>query len=350
MTFSYFIYILIYISTTVLIFVMSALMLHPRTRIIFKAPVPRIHVIIGKLLIPWGVTYLIFLPDIYFMMNGHPWRDYYYNIVSLATIIISLSVLVWSTMSFFQQETQQRVLQPLILTLPVSLLVYYMVNPSLEVIQQFSYACLMELALFMVYYVRSYLNFVNAIRSNYSNISHAMFYGIWAQWVISFLTILVFIVAAVFDTPFWNIVNMLINILTLAIFIYTSEHLMPLPDDVEVRAQDAFSYLKGEEIRKALHEECEEKLLFRDPNLSLSSLALAIGTNRTYLSRWFADNDTTFYSYINGLRTRYAGDLLRNTNRTVLDIQNESGFTNKNTFRKYFLSFYGCLPSDYRRE
>lgn len=99
MSIDYFIYVILYITVMVLIFAMGFVMLHPRTRVIFNAPVPHIHDTIGKLLIPWGITYFVFLPDIYFYVNEVPWRDYAYVVVSLLTLLMCLSIGPWSYMA-----------------------------------------------------------------------------------------------------------------------------------------------------------------------------------------------------------------------------------------------------------
>ncbi len=336
----------------VLIFAMSFVMLHPRTRVIFKAPVPHIHDTIGKLLIPWGITYLVFLPDIYFSVNGVPWRDYAYVIVSLLTLLMCLSIGPWSYMACLQQPVKQYLFQPAILFVPSVITIWYAIAPREWLLQAFLFVFMAENVVVVCYYIMLYRAFVRDIKKNYSSFSIRMIRGLWAQWIASLFSLVVFVVNMSQDTALWGILNIAANVFTIGVVIYTSEHLMPLPGETE--AEESSDNLEDNhhvvDMSMALHDNCEVCLLFCNPELSLQDLAAAIGTNRTYLSKWFADNDTTFYNYINKLRIDYAAQLLLTTDDSVKKIQCDAGFASKTTFRKYFLDYFGCSPSEYRRK
>lgn len=350
MTITYFIYVILYIIMMVLIFSLSGIMLCPRTRVIFKAPVPHIHETVGKLLIPWGMTYIIFLPDIYFTINGVPWRDHAYVVVSMLTLVICISTSSWMYMSYLQQGVRQRVLQPFII-IPITVLtLWYAIAPKEWLAHLFTYMCLVEMLLIVGYYFKLYLGFIRDLKSNYSSFSISMFHGIWMQWAASILSFIVFSFAMVYDNVVWNIADIFANLFSLFVLVYTSERLVPLPSK-ESDVKEVLETVQYEkfDISKALRDNCERTLLFCNPELSLADLALALGTNRTYLGQWFADHDTNFYNYINGLRIEYAASLFRSSADNVSQVQRKSGFTSKTTFRKYFLERYGCTPSEYRR-
>lgn len=350
MSIQYFIYVTLYITVMVLIFTMSFVMLHPRTRAIFKAPVPHIHNLIGKLLIPWGITYLVFLPDIYYFINGIPWRDYAYVVVSLLTLLMCLSVTPWTYMTCLQQKMNQRILQPTILFLPTATTIWYAVDPKEWLLQVFLLVYIVEIVAIVCYYIILYRAFVRDIKRNYSSVSISMVHGLRAQWIASLFSVIAFMVSVSLDTVFWGIVNMLANIFSIFVIVYTSEHLMPLPDETETEDVDDVSEDSHIiDIAKALHDNCEAGLLFCNPDLSLQDLSVAVGTNRTYLSKWFADNNTTFYNYINRLRIDYAAQLLLTTADPIQNIRTAAGFASKTTFQKYFHDCYGCSPSEYRR-
>ena len=66
-------------------------------------------------------------------------------------------------------------------------------------------------------------------------------------------------------------------------------------------------------------------------------MALAAGTNRTYLSRYFnRQNGQTFYDYVNSYRIQYAENLLKSTNFPLPEIAIKSGFNSISTFRRVF--------------
>jgi AraC-like DNA-binding protein len=60
--------------------------------------------------------------------------------------------------------------------------------------------------------------------------------------------------------------------------------------------------------------------------------------------------NSNFYDYLNRYRVIYACQLLRDANCQwrVLDIAFESGFSNKNSFYRYFRDTYNMTPVEYR--
>lgn len=330
------------------IFALSALMLHPKTRVLFKAPVPHLHSVIGKMMIPWGLTYVVYLPYIYLNINGIPWRDHAYIVITMLTVVICMSTISWAYVACLQQGVRQRIMQPVLLLMPVVLMVWYAVSSDQMVRTAFRVVCISEMVLLIGYYVVLYRGFVRDIKENYSSVSKRMFHALWAQWIASAILLASFLMSSFYPSPLWDMVNFVTNLFTLGIFVYTSEHLMPLPEKVEETVEE--EEYEDIDIAKALRDKCEAALLFCNPELSLHDLALALGTNRTYLSRWFTINDTTFYHYINGLRVEHAGYLLRNTSQPISQVLTDAGFASKTTFRKYFLSHYGCSPTEYRKD
>lgn len=350
MTIAYFIYFILFTVTTAAIFTLSAMMLLPKTRVIFKSPVPYVHNTIAKVLIPWGVTYLLNIPDIYLDINGLEMRQQVYDIISMIGLIICLPMSSIIFLSYLQQNVKQRKVIPLILALPVTLWLWYTITPAMWLMKATYAVSIAEGVLLVIYYARLYPAFVRDLKSNYSSISQTTIHSLWAQWASMLFTFIAFILATVIDNAVWDILNIIANILTISVLIYSSENLLPIPevedDDLDDSEPDERPEL---DLAKALRVNCEEPQLFCDSELSLQDLALAVGTNRTYLSKWFVANNTTFYNYINGLRVEYAARLLKTTTNPVSQIQIVAGFTSKATFRKYFVEKYGCTPSDYRK-
>ena len=349
-------------------FGLSLVMLLPRTRLAFKAPVPHIHDALGKLFIPWGMTYLIFLPCMYLQINGDERTAFVYAVTSMLTALMTFSVTSWSYMAYLQQGVKQKVLQPLILLAPAVLTVWYAAAPTEDILYAFNGVFALEWLLMVGYYIVLYRRFAHDLKVNYSSISRSMLRGLHMQWAVSLLTLVVFALCVTFDSLLWNSIDILVNIFAACVFIYTSEHMMPIPDrdddvstatptshentapSVEYAEPPLDSVNQGINIAEALRRECEAQLLYSNPDLTLADLAIAIGTNRTYLSEWFAENDTTFYQYINTLRIRHAADLLLTTDDTIKQIQVASGFSSRTTFSKYFTEYHGCSPTVFRQK
>lgn len=91
-----------------------------------------------------------------------------------------------------------------------------------------------------------------------------------------------------------------------------------------------------------------EEKLFLNPRLTLSDVAIRVGTNRTYLSQYINQTySVSFLDYINNLRLEHAISLLGTHGRTIADVAEQSGFSSLVTFRRYFKSRYGCTPGEY---
>lgn len=357
MTVSFFLYLILYVVATTLIFAVSAFMLWSKTRKVFYAPVPYIHDTLGKLLVATGVSYLIFLPCVYQQIICDEGRAHLYIVVSMLTATMTLSVGSWGYMNYLQQGVRQRELQPSLLTLPLAINAWYAFQPQEWLLKAYYVVMLVETIAVIAYCVHLYRLFVHDLRNNYSNISQQMINAMHTLWAITGVTVIVFAMCVAYDNAFWNIANILVNLTAISIMIYISEHLMPLPDtevetvECEGKAHPTVHDDNGNiDIARVLSCRCESSLLFCNPNLTLTDLALALGINRTYLGQWFTDNDTTFYQYINTLRVRHAANLLRTTDKPIKIVQTESGFSSRTTFSKYFMEYHDCSPTVYRQK
>lgn len=103
---------------------------------------------------------------------------------------------------------------------------------------------------------------------------------------------------------------------------------------------------------KRLREYMENERMFLNPKLTLTEVATAIGTNRTYLSEYL-NNDlgTTFYEYVNGFRIKEACSLLSsNERKTLAEIAELSGFNSLSTFNRAFIKSIGETPARYLKK
>ncbi len=92
-----------------------------------------------------------------------------------------------------------------------------------------------------------------------------------------------------------------------------------------------------------------EDMVFLNPNLKITDVALAVGSNRTYVSAYFnREASTTFYDYINGLRIEYACRLLKKTELSVKIIASKSGYNSPQAFIRVFTKIKGSSPTEYK--
>ena len=104
------------------------------------------------------------------------------------------------------------------------------------------------------------------------------------------------------------------------------------------------------EIGAKIHRLFIVDKIYLNPRLKLSDIAKLIGTNRTYLSQYFnREANSTFFDYVNNLRIEHALKLLLETNLTLENIAEQSGFCSKSTFHRTFNNRYGCTPTNFRK-
>ena len=84
---------------------------------------------------------------------------------------------------------------------------------------------------------------------------------------------------------------------------------------------------------------------------TLRELAHLYGMNETYLGKLFErQTGQSFSRYRGRIRLEQAAELLRATDRSVLDISLECGFNSISYFNRAFGERYGCSPGLYRRK
>ena len=84
--------------------------------------------------------------------------------------------------------------------------------------------------------------------------------------------------------------------------------------------------------------------------LLLSEIAERENLSLTYLSHFIKDNlGMSFQDYLKNIRFNHAVHLIENTNRTMLDISLESGFSDIRYLNEIFMARYRTTPSQYRK-
>lgn len=87
---------------------------------------------------------------------------------------------------------------------------------------------------------------------------------------------------------------------------------------------------------------------YREP-ITAESVAKEMGVTKNHLSRVFSSKlYMSFPQYLHFLRMEQAKELLRNTNKSVLDIGYDCGYDSSRTFNRVFLDVCGCSPREYR--
>ena len=108
-------------------------------------------------------------------------------------------------------------------------------------------------------------------------------------------------------------------------------------------------------IERLLVEHCVDTQLYLQHDLTLQQLALAVGTNRSYLSQYFSRQGITYNTYINNLRinhfiSRYQEVASTRQPFTVQQLANESGYRSYSTFGRAFMQRMGQSVTAWMRE
>ena len=105
-------------------------------------------------------------------------------------------------------------------------------------------------------------------------------------------------------------------------------------------------------IEPLLKRYCEEPQLYLQHDMSSTELAKQIGTNRSYLSKYFASQGITYNVYINNLRIQHFINLYREAVAThqpitIQQLALQSGFRNYGTFITAFKQRMGMTTTEW---
>ena len=104
-------------------------------------------------------------------------------------------------------------------------------------------------------------------------------------------------------------------------------------------------------ITAALERCMEREKLYLNARLSLSDLAAAVGTNKTYISTYLNGQGCTFYDFINRYRVeeacRIIDQMATDGRIPMTDVAVRSGFNSISSFNRYFFRVKGVTPTAY---
>jgi AraC-like DNA-binding protein len=105
-------------------------------------------------------------------------------------------------------------------------------------------------------------------------------------------------------------------------------------------------------LMQRICELMEKEKPFLNPELKISDVASALGTNRTYLSDCInSQRGCSFTQFINGYRIDHAKRILRqDPNKKIADVYMEAGFANEQSFFRTFKAITGMTPSEWKAQ
>ena len=213
---------------------------------------------------------------------------------------------------------------------------------------------------FVVYYIYSLVKFGRWLRENYADLEHK---EVWQSLL--FVVALFAIYQVYFTNPGEMVREYLAQVNTIVIIAFllwrvetlqTLETITPEPVTLEyVIEENKEEASRGNNIGALLEQHCETKQLYLQHDLTLQQLAIAVGTNRTYLSGYFAQQGITYNAYINRLRIEHFIRLYCENRTfprrpiTAMQLAQQSGFYSYSTFGAAFKKYMGVTVSEWMK-
>ena len=190
------------------------------------------------------------------------------------------------------------------------------------------------------------------LRDNYADLEHK---EVWQTYLV--------MLAFLPSTFFYSFLNVdrvfdflleVVNIPLFFILLWRVETLQDLGEPVvasveeplDDAATESASTTQFAKIELMLQQNCIDTQYYLQHDLSLTHLAKNIGTNNTYLSRYFAYKGITYNTYINTLRIAHFMRLYQTTIKTrqyvtAAELSYESGYKSYSTFSVAFKQING---------
>lgn len=131
----------------------------------------------------------------------------------------------------------------------------------------------------------------------------------------------------------------------------------PKEDNESIILEDKNITMTSKQVREMhiasqLPKTMEEKKLYLNPKLSIVDIAVALGTNKTYLSNYLNNTlKVTFNDFVNQYRVKEACRIIDNMSvddkRTMVEVATMSGFNSISSFNRYFIKLQGTSPRQY---
>lgn len=203
------------------------------------------------------------------------------------------------------------------------------------------------MTIFVIYYIRALILYGRWLHENYADLEHK---EVWQSLL--FVAALFFVYEVYFTNPGEMVKEYLAQVETLAIIVFLLWRVETLQEldyklpDVSQADKPLMSQPTTNNIQQLLKTYCEDKQLYLQHDLTLQRLATIIGTNRTYLSGYFAQQGFTYNTYINRLRIDHFVRLYHESMNsaqvmTAVQLAQQSGFRSYSTFAIAFKQFNG---------
>ncbi len=218
---------------------------------------------------------------------------------------------------------------------------------------------------FMITMAQAVRQYGRWLRDNYADLEHK---EVWQSFVAIFVCWLILCFYIMIDNSrvFAYIVQVN-DIVLIGLLLWRVETLQRLDEQGDTDCQAtpceaekpipsmALSAKSASSIGQLLEQHCEATHLYLRHDIRLGDLSKAIGTNRSYLSQYFAQQHTTYNAYINNLRIEHFIRFYRESvdsghPLTAQQLAQQSGFRSYSTFGMAFKQRMGQTVTAWMRD
>ena len=195
---------------------------------------------------------------------------------------------------------------------------------------------------------------IRYVRENFSNIERIDVTWLKPVFFFAIVSQLSWLFASLYATVLTDIVYYASSLVLWVIVLRYSWEFCPISvaQFTEIPADEKKNSIPV--IEKGMLEQVmEEQQLYLNKNLTLADLALALNTNRTYVSNYLSQvRGQTFYDYVNQMRIeRISIPMLKEHPEYTLEyVAEKSGFASISTFRRAFIKLTGQTPRQFALE
>ena len=254
-----------------------------------------------------------------------------------------------------------------VVALQASFIVAFAIYPCVGVVMAsmaFGYSLAVATIIYVLIFSSKYQMF---IATNYSYRENIDVKWITVSCIVYFISL--FFYSFAFDETTWlseSLYNVFSIVLWTFLFMFARRHrvvkaLKPVEKSEEQRVEVVVeketpavrnTSCRDEIFETRLKQVVEDGKLYLNPKVSLNDVALAVGSNRTYLSDYFNNSlNTTFYDYMNTFRISKACELIdkmpQKGKLSMAVVASMSGFNSLSTFNRYFFKSMGISPKNY---
>ncbi|MBE6261399.1 MAG: helix-turn-helix transcriptional regulator [Prevotella sp.] len=264
-------------------------------------------------------------------------------------IFFPLSIIVMLTIL----QDRRRPLWPVpLMTVPPVIGVVWCIVSRSDALVPAIYAYLLLLGISLtIYLVRELRQYGRWLRDNFADLEHK---EVWHTFIVlaSILLLLSYYVLGI-GGPIYEYIIQISGFVLVCYLLWRVETLSDLSIShplscsteeatvIEDTERNGLPQATYDNISSLLQRFCIDTQLYLQHDLTLSHLAQAIGTNRTYLTNYFSNQGITYNTYINNLRidhfvSLYSEAVAKQRPFTARQLASDSGYRNYSTFSVAF--------------